>query len=88
MSETGAIAINIIDVKMQNKRYIVCDPMTKYMKSMGMPLQEVIGMRMKQRPKNVTGGDVEYMQECFIEPIWVYSANKENIETPFQRLFT
>ena len=88
LSETGAIAINIIDVKMQNKRYLVCDPMTKYMKSIGMPLQEVIGMRMKQRPKNVTGGDVEYMQECFIEPIWVYSANKENIETPFQRLFT
>jgi DNA modification methylase len=88
LSETGAIAINIIDVKMQNKRYLVCDPMTKHMKSMGMPLQEVIGMRMKQRPKNVTGGDVEYMQECFIEPIWVYSSNKENIETPFQRLFT
>jgi len=83
----GAIAINIIDAKIKNKRYNICDPMTEYMNSIDMPLQEVVGMRMMPRPKNEEGGNIEHMQECFVEPIWIYSAEKANIETPFDRLF-
>jgi len=52
-----------------------------------MPLQEVIGMRMKQRPKNEEGGDKEHMQDCFVEPIWVYSSSNENTLTQFERFF-
>jgi hypothetical protein len=57
------------------------------METLDMPLQEVIGMRMKQRPKNEEGGDKEHMQDCFVEPIWVYSSSDENTQTQFDRLF-
>lgn len=85
--DTGVIAVNIIDANIKNKRHYVCDPMTEFMISLGMPLQEVVGMRMKQRPKNEEGGDKEHMQDCFIEPIWVYSSSNENTLTQFERLF-
>jgi hypothetical protein len=85
--DTGVIAVNIIDANIKNKRHKVCDPMTKYMETLNMPLQEVIGMRMKQRPKNEEGGDIEHMQDCFVEPIWVYSSSDENTQTQFDRLF-
>ena len=87
IAEDGVIAINIMDVKMNNKRFHICDPMTKYMESIDMPLQEVIGMKMKQRPKNEDGGGVEHMQDCLVEPIWVYSSSESNTQTPFDKLF-
>lgn len=85
--QTGVIAVNIIDANIKNRRHYVCDPMTDFMAGIGMPLQEVIGMRMKQRPKNEEGGDKEHMQDCFVEPIWVYSSSNENTLTQFERLF-
>jgi hypothetical protein len=85
--DTGVIAVNIIDANIKNKRHKVCDPMTKYMETLNMPLQEVIGMRMKQRPRNEEGGDKEHMQDCFVEPIWVYSSSDKNTQTQFDRLF-
>ena len=72
---------------MNNKRFHICDPMTKYMESIDMPLQEVIGMKMKQRPKNEDGCGVEHMQDCLVEPIWVYSSSESNTQTPFDKLF-
>ena len=87
IAETGVIAINIMDVKMNNKRYHICDPMTKYMGSLDMPLQEVIGMKMKQRPRNEEGGGVDHMQDCLVEPIWVYSSSVDNTQTLFDKLF-
>jgi|TARA_Y100000310_G_scaffold7593_1_gene8305 hypothetical protein len=87
ISDTGVIAINIIDVKITNKRYHICDPMTEYMESLHMPLQEVIGMKMKQRPKNEEGGGEEHMQDCFVEPIWIYGTSIDNTQTLFDKLF-
>ena len=87
IAETGVIAINIMDVKMNNKRFHICDPMTIYMESLDMPLQEVIGMKMKQRPKNEEGGGVDHMQDCLVEPIWVYSSSVDNTQTLFEKLF-
>ena len=57
------------------------------METLDMPLQEVIGMRMKQRPRNEEGGDIEHMQDCFVEPIWVYSSTSDNTQTQFEKLF-
>ena len=85
--ETGVIAVNIIDANIKNKRYNVCDAMSFYMETLDMPLQEVIGMRMKQRPRNEEGGDIEHMQDCFVEPIWVYSSTSDNTQTQFEKLF-
>ena len=87
IAETGVIAINIMDVKMNNKRFHICDPMTIYMESLDMPLQEVIGMKMKQRPRNEEGGGVDHMQDCLVEPIWVYSSSVDNTQTLFDKLF-
>ena len=85
--DTGVIAVNIIDANIKNKRYNVCDSMSKYMETLDMSLQEVIGMRMKQRPRNEEGGDLEHMQDCFVEPIWIYSSTSDNTQTQFEKLF-
>ncbi len=87
IANEGVIAINIMDVKMNNKRYFICDPMTKYMATLDMPLQEVIGMRISPRPRNEEAGNIEHMQECLVEPIWVYSASAANTNTIFDKLF-
>ena len=85
--DTGVIAVNIIDANIKNKRHRVCDPMTKYMETLNMPLQEVIGMRMMQRPRNEERGGLEHMQNCFVEPIWIYSSSVDNTQTLFEKLF-
>ena len=86
IKDNGVIAINIMDVKMNNKRYHICDPMSDYMASLDMPLQEVIGMKMKPRPKNEEGGG-DPLQECLVEPVWIYSASDSNTKTTFDKLF-
>ena len=57
------------------------------MATLDMPLQEVIGMRISPRPRNEEAGDIEHMQECLVEPIWVYSASAANTNTIFDKLF-
>lgn len=70
----GFLALNIFDVDMGKARYPVCKDLYRVLPSMGMEYVGYLGMRMKQRPKNISCQDSarEYMSAYYAEPVWMW----------------
>jgi hypothetical protein len=76
LSDNGVMMINIMDPFVHNKRYKTCDQMVEHIKSLGGSFDGQIGMRIKQRPKNINSADLKkYLVTTFIENIWCFSKN-------------
>lgn len=76
LSEKGLMAINIMDPSVYSKRYKTCDQMVDLITSLGGTFDGQIGMRIKQRPKNINSNDLqEHLSTTFIENVWCFSKN-------------
>jgi hypothetical protein len=68
ISDDGYVMINIVDAKIKNKRYKICDDMVDYMQSIGLNFIGQGGMMMSHRPQM---GQEKVLN--FIENIWCFS---------------
>lgn len=76
LSDTGAMMINIMDPTVYGKRYNTCDQMVDHIISLGGKFDGQIGMRIKQRPKNIDSDKLKkHLDNTFIENIWCFSKN-------------
>jgi hypothetical protein len=83
----GAMMINIMDPQVYGKRYNTCDQMVDYIKSLGGTFDGQIGMRIKQRPKNIDSDKLkEHLTTTFIENIWCFSKNGFDLSPGFATL--
>jgi hypothetical protein len=75
LSDNGHLFINIMDPKVDNKRYKSCDELVDNLKE---HFTGQIGMRIRQRPKsNKTKEDLQqFMNKIYIENVWCFSKNK------------
>lgn len=74
LTDDGIMLINIMDPKINTKRYTTCDEMVDYILSIGGKFNGQIGMRIKQRPKNMDSADhKKYLTTTFIENVWCFS---------------
>ena len=87
LTDNGAMMINIMDPHVYGKRYNTCDQMVDYIKSLGGTFDGQIGMRIKQRPKNVDSADLKvHLTTTFIENIWCFSKNGFDLSPGFATL--
>jgi DNA modification methylase len=71
--DDGIIAINIIDITINGKTYNICEDIYNFMIPNGFTYMGYVGMRMKQRPKNINeSNNKEYMSSYYVEPIWMF----------------
>jgi hypothetical protein len=76
LTDTGIMMINIMDPKIGSKRYYTCDQMVDHIISLGGKFDGQVGMRIKQRPKNIDSNDLKkHLSTTFIENIWCFSKN-------------
>jgi hypothetical protein len=76
LSESGSMMMNIMDPWVSGKRYTTCDQMVDHIISLGGIFDGQIGMRIKQRPKNIASSDLKkHLSTTFIENIWCFSKN-------------
>lgn len=76
LSDKGSMMINIMDPHVYRKRYNTCDQMVDYILSLGGHFDGQIGMRIKQRPKNIDSAKLKkHLDNTFIENIWCFSKN-------------
>ena len=74
LKDDGAMMINIMDPHVYGKRYNTCDQMVDYIKNLGGVFDGQIGMRIKQRPKNIDQQNLKtHLSNTFIENIWCFS---------------
>lgn len=77
----GIVAINIIDITINGKTYNICEDIYNFMINNGFVYLGYVGMRMKQRPKNIDGdNNKKYMSSYYVEPIWIYKKNNITIK--------
>jgi hypothetical protein len=76
LTETGSMMFNIMDPKVKSGRYKTCDQMVDHILSIGGKFDGQIGMRIKQRPKNIDPSKLKkHLDNTFIENIWCFSKN-------------
>ena len=74
LSETGSMMFNIMDPQIKTDRYKTCDQMVDYIISLGGVFDGQIGMRIKQRPKNIDEAELsKHLHTTYIENIWCFS---------------
>lgn len=76
LKDDGVIMMNIMDPQIKNKRFKTCDQMVDHIISLGGKFDGQIGMRIKQRPKNIDKTALnKHLLTTFIENIWCFSKN-------------
>lgn len=76
LSDTGSMMLNIMDPTVKTERYKTCDQMVDHIISLGGKFDGQIGMRIKQRPKNIKTSDLKkHLSTTYIENIWCFSKN-------------
>ena len=79
--------INIMDPMVYGKRYRTCDQMVDHMINIGANFDGQIGMRIKQRPKNIDSAKLKkHLDNTFIENIWCFSKNGFDLSPGFATL--
>jgi len=74
LAKNAIFAINIFDINIKGYEYNVCEDLYEFMKSIDFQYKGYVGMRMRQRPKNIKNdANKEYMASYYVEPIWIYS---------------
>jgi hypothetical protein len=87
LTENGSMMMNIMDPWVAGKRYRTCDQMVDHIISLGGYFDGQIGMRIKQRPKNIDSKDLKkHLSTTFIENIWCFSKNGFDITHKFATL--
>jgi hypothetical protein len=87
LEDHGSMMINIMDPHVYGKRYNTCDQMVDYIKGLGGVFDGQIGMRIKQRPKNIDSAELKkYLVTTFIENIWCFSKNGFDLSPGFATL--
>ena len=87
LSDIGAMMINIMDPMVYGKRYRTCDQMVDHMINIGANFDGQIGMRIKQRPKNIDSAKLKkHLDNTFIENIWCFSKNGFDLSPGFATL--
>jgi len=69
LEDGGRILVNIADAYTNGEREEICQPMLRYMESLGATYEGVLGYQMGGRP----GKNMENVGKVFCEPIWVWS---------------
>ena len=73
LTSDAIFAINITNLKINKNYYDVGTDLYKFMLNLGFKYEGFIGMRMKQRPKNLNENiNKKYMSSYMVEPIWIY----------------
>ena len=76
LKEDGVMMMNIMDPQIKRKRFKTCDQMVDYILSIGGKFDGQIGMRYKQRPKNIDKKLLnKHLLTTYIENIWCFSKN-------------
>jgi hypothetical protein len=76
LSPSGTMMFNIMDPTVKSGRHKTCDQMVDHIISLGGIFDGQIGMRIKQRPKNIKASDLnKHLLTTFIENIWCFSKN-------------
>ena len=76
LTDNGIMMINIMDPQIKTKRYRACDQMVEHIVSLGGKFDGQVGMRIKQRPKNIDSGALrQHLSTTFIENVWCFSKN-------------
>lgn len=87
LSESGSMMFNIMDPTVKSGRYKTCDQMVDHIISLGGKFDGQIGMRIKQRPKNINAKDLnKHLLTTFIENIWCFSKNGFDLSPGFATL--
>ena len=74
LSTQATFAINIFDINIKKEVYHVCEDLYNFMQSKGFNYKGYVGMRMKQKPKNIDDNkNKSYMASYYVEPIWIFS---------------
>ncbi len=69
LEDEGRILVNIADAYTNGEREEICQPMLRYMESLGANYEGVLGYQMGGRP----GANMDNVGKVFCEPIWVWS---------------
>ena len=72
LSEDGRILVNIADAYTNGTREEICQPMLRFMETLGATYEGVLGYQMGGRP----GANMDNLGNVFCEPIWVWSKGK------------
>lgn len=73
LSNDAIFAINIMNITIGKLEYDICGDLYKFMNETGFNYIGYVGMRMKQRPKNVNEDkNKKYMESYYVEPIWIF----------------
>jgi hypothetical protein len=76
-----------MDPHVYGKRYKTCDQMVDYIQKLGGVFDGQIGMRIKQRPKNINEVDLKnHLNNTFIENVWCFSKNGFDLSPGFATL--
>lgn len=87
LEDDGTMMINIMDPTVYGKRYNTCDQMVDYIQSLGGKFDGQIGMRIKQRPKNIDSANLKkHLNNTFIENIWCFSKKGFDLSPGFATL--
>lgn len=77
LKDDGVMMINIMDPTINGTRYKTCDQLVDHIVSVGGHFDGQVGMRIKQRPKNIDPKSLnKHLLNTFIENIWCFSKNK------------
>ena len=75
LTKQAIFAINIFDITIKGTEYNVCEELHNHMISRGFVYRGYLGMRMKQKPKNINDdNNKKYMASYYVEPIWIYES--------------
>jgi len=73
LNKTSTFAINIFNININGDEFDVCGDLYDFMIKNGWDYIGYVGMRMKQRPKNINDNiNKEYMASYYVEPIWIF----------------
>ena len=88
LADHGVMMINIMDPKVYGKRYNTCDQMVDYIQTLGGKFDGQIGMRYKQRPKDMDDPvkHKAYLTTTYIENVWCFSKNGFDLSPGFATL--
>ena len=67
--EDGRILVNIADAYTNGTREEICQPMLRFMETLGAKYEGVLGYQMGGRP----GANMDNLGNIFCEPVWVWS---------------
>ena len=88
LADHGVMMINIMDPKVYGKRYNTCDQMVDYIQTLGGKFDGQIGMRYKQRPKDMDDPvkHKAYLTTTYVENIWCFSKKGFDLSPGFATL--